>query len=327
MSELILVIAEQREGQLNRQSLETIVAGQRLASAQQAQLVVCLLGRNLDTAAEELGTAQIDRLMLMEHELLEPYAADAYVIAARSLIEELKPQWVLLPHTYQAYDFAPRLAATFKHSLIADCVGIKTDADQPLFVRQVFQGKMHADVEALGEAPHFVSFQAAAFSLDDLQKSAQKIGAEKLTVELQVEQLHNKALAPEEGAKKEVDLSQANIIVSVGRGIGEPENIELAQQLAASIGGELGASRPVCDAGWVPSERQVGSSGQTVAPQLYLALGISGASQHLVGMKGAKTIVAVNKSAKAPMFKEADYGIVGDVMEVIPALIKALEAG
>ena len=327
MSELILVIAEQRDGRLNRQSLETIVAGQKLAAAQQAQLVVGLMGKDPGAAAEELATAQIDRLLLLAHDLLEPYAADAYVVAARGLIEELNPHWVLFPHTYQAYDFATRLAAAFKHSLIADCVAIKIDGDQPLFVRQVFQGKMHADVAALGEAPHFVSFQAAAFSLDDLQQAAQPVGVEKLTVELQADQVRNKAQPAEEGAKKEVDLSQADIIVSVGRGIGEPENIEVAQQLAAAIGGELGGSRPVCDAGWVPSERQVGSSGQTVAPQLYLALGISGASQHLVGMKGAKTIVAVNKSAKAPMFKQADYGIVGDVMEVMPALIKALKAG
>ncbi len=327
MSELVLVIAEQRDGQLNRQSLETIVAGQKLAAAQQAQLVVALLGKDPAAAAEGLAATQIDRLLLVTHDLLEPYTADAYVIAARQLIDEVSPHWVLFPHTYQAYDFATRLAAAFRHSLIADCVAIKADADQPVFVRQVFQGKMHADVQALGDAPHFVSFQAAAFSLDNLQKAAQPIDAEQLTVELQAEQMRSRSQAPHESVKKAVDLSQANIIVSVGRGIGDAENVELAEKLAAVIGGELGASRPVCDAGWVPSERQVGSSGQTVAPQLYLALGISGASQHLVGMKGAKTIVAVNKSAKAPMFKQADYGIVGDVAEVMPALIKALEAG
>ncbi len=327
MSELVLVVAEQRDGQLNRQSLESIVAGQKLATAQQAQLVVALLGKDLAAAAEPLAATQIDRLLLLEHDLLEPYTADAYVAVARQLIDEVSPHWVVFPHTYQAYDFATRLAAAFRHSLIADCVAIKTDADQPVFVRQVFQGKMHADVAALGEAPHFVSFQAAAFSLDDLQQATQPVAAEKLAVELQAEQIGSKAQPPHEGVKQAVDLSQADIIVSVGRGIGEAENIELAEQLAAAIGGELGASRPICDAGLVPAERQVGSSGQTVAPQLYLALGISGASQHLVGMKGAKTIVAVNKSAKAPMFKHADYGIVGDVVEVIPALIKALEAG
>lgn len=303
------------------------MAGQKLAAAQQAQLVVALLGNDPVIAAEELAATQIDRLLVLKHDLLEPYTADAYVIVARQLIDETSPDWVLFPHTYQAYDFATRLAATFRHSLIADCVAIKTDGDQPVFVRQVFQGKMHADVVALGDAPHFVSFQAAAFSLDDLQKAAQPLAVEQVTVELQAEQVRSKSQPAEAGARKAVDLSQADIIVSVGRGIGEAENVELAEKLAAAMGGELGASRPVCDAGWVPSERQVGSSGQTVAPQLYMALGISGASQHLVGMKGAKTIVAVNKSAKAPMFKQADYGIVGDVVEVMPALIKALEAG
>lgn len=325
MSATILVIAEQRQGRLNPQSLEAVVAAQKLAAAGGARVVVALPGSSVSEAAGELSAARVDELLLLEHALLEPYTADAFVAACRGLIERLAPEYVVFPHTYLVRDFAPTLAAGFSRSVIADCVDVKTGNGGPVFVRQMFQGKTHAEVAPEGAAPHFVTFQAGAFSLDDLDKGAAPVAAAGASVALAPAQIRVKAEAPYQAGKQAVDLSQAELIVSVGRGIKSPENIEAARRLATALGAELGASRPVCDEGWLPLERQIGSSGQTVAPKLYLALGISGAVQHLVGMKGAHTIVAVNKDANAPIFGVADYGIVGDLNEVIPALVKALE--
>ncbi|MDJ0656783.1 MAG: electron transfer flavoprotein subunit alpha/FixB family protein [Xanthomonadales bacterium] len=323
MNDTVLVIAEQRNNQLNPHSLEVIAAGQQLAAQQGLSLVAALPGATLDAGAASLAETRLDDLLLVQHDLLEPYTADAYCAALGQLMAELNPKFVLIPHTYQARDFAPKLAASLDRSLISDCVGIKPGESGPVFVRQLFQGKVNADVVALGEPPYFVSLQAGCWPAESVESGSAT--PRSMDVSLDASQIRARAEAPERGAAQAVDLSSAEIIVSVGNGIEKEENIEIARQLAAAIGGELGASRPVIDEGWLPLERQIGSSGQTVAPKLYLALGISGSSQHLVGMKGAKTIVAVNKDANAPIFKHADYGIVGDVMEVMPALIKALQ--
>ncbi len=324
MAQIILVIAEQRLGKLNPHSIETAVAGQQLAAAVGGELVVAVLGNDLAGAAAELGEVAASRLISAEHALLEPYTADAYCVAARALMEQISPHWVLFPHTYQVRDFAPRLAAGHQRSLISDCTGFRAEGGSVVFVREILQGKTSVDVVAAGEPPHFVSLQAGAFSADDLEKASSPLAADAASIAISADQVRTVAEAPEQGAAQTVDLTKADIIVSVGRGIGGPENIDMAQDLAKAFGGELGASRPVCDAEWLPIERQIGSSGQTVSPKLYVALGISGASQHLVGMKGSHTIVAINKDGNAPIFKEADYGIVGDVMEVVPDLIKAL---
>ena len=280
MAAPILVIAEQKQGQLNRQSWETLVAGQQLAETRQAPLAAVLLGKGIAALAEELAAKKTDEVWLVEHDLLEAYTPDGYAAALRQLIQQLQPVLVLLPHTYQVRDFAPKLAA---------------------------------------------SFQAGAFRADALKEGERKAAIKQAEVELAADQIRSKPEAPFREAKQAVDLSQAEIIVAVGRGIKSPENLDLANRLAALLGAEVGASRPICDEGWLPMERQIGSSGQTVAPKLYLALGISGAIQHVVGMKGARTVVAVNKDANAPIFEVADYGIVGDLFEVVPALIEALE--
>jgi electron transfer flavoprotein alpha subunit len=324
MSNTILVLAEQRLGTLNSQSIESIVAAQRLAAGTGGDVVVALMGNGIDAATSELAGADVARLVKIEHELLEPYTPDAFCVAARGLMDELQPQWVLLPHTYQVRDFAPRLAARHRRSLISDCTAFRIEAGEVVFEREILQGKTHCEVVAACDAPHFVSLQAGAFPAADLKTAAQPLAPEAHTAAITADQIRTRAEPPAQGGAKTVDLSQAQIIVSVGRGIGGPEHIDIARDLAKAIGGELGASRPVCDAQWLPIERQIGSSGQTVAPKLYVALGISGASQHLVGMKGSHTVVAVNKDAKAPIFKQADYGIVGDLTEVIPELIKAL---
>lgn len=324
MTGSVLVVAEQRLGQLNPASLEALVAGQRVATAQGKSLVVAVLGAEVEAAAEQLAGYQLDRLLAVEHGLLEPYGPGAYCNVTEALVRELSPELVFFPHTYQGRDFAPRVAARFSRSLISDCVDVRVDDGQLVCVRQVFQGKLHADVIPVGEPPHFVSFQSAAFGVDELAAAAAPCQLEKSAIVPDAGATGVAMEPPVQEGDRSVDLSQADIIVSAGRGIGDAANIDIVRQLADTIGGEVGASRPVCDEGWLPIERQVGSSGQTVAPRLYIALGISGASQHLVGMKGSKTIVAVNKDPKAPIFKQADYGITGDVMEVIPALIKAL---
>lgn len=324
MTGCVLLVAEQRQGELNPASLETLVAAQRIAAAGGAELVMALPGASAADVLAPVAAYQVDRLLAVEHAALDPYGPDAYTAAVEALVRDLQPDWVLFPHTYQVRDYAPCVAARFGSSLISDCVGVSDQGSSLVFERQVFQGKLHSDVAPAGDAPHFASFQAAAFGPDDLVAAAGPVAVETIAPDLSVTP---KVVteAPQLEGGQSVDLSEADIIVSVGRGIQDAANIDIAKELAAAIGGELGASRPVCDEGWVPIDHQVGSSGQSVSPKLYLALGISGASQHLMGMKGAKTIVAVNKDPKAPIFKVADYGIVGDVLEVMPALIKVLK--
>lgn len=325
MTGCVLLVAEQRQGELNPVSLETLVAGQQISEALGAQLVVALPGADAAAAAAAFSAFRMNRLLAVEHAALEPYGPDAYAAVTEQLVRELQPEWVLFPHTYQVRDYAPSAAARFSRSLISDCVGVSSGGGGLVFERQIFQGKLHADVAPQGDGPHFASFQTAAFSADALAPAAEPLSVETMTPPMDVA-LRVETRSPEREGGQAVDLGQAEIIVSVGRGIQDAGNIDIARELATAIGGEIAASRPVCDEGWMPIERQVGSSGQSVAPKLYLALGISGASQHLVGMKGAKTVVAVNKDPKAPIFKVADYGIVGDVLEVMPALISALKA-
>lgn len=325
MAETVLVIAEQRQGELNRLSWETLVAGQQLAEARGARLAVALAGKDVGKLAEEFLGKKIDEFYRVEHDLLEPYTPDGYAAALEQLIQQVEPTLVLLPHSYQVRDFAPKLAARFQRSLISDCVGLSTAGGETLFVRQMFQGKTNADVAAVGEPPHFASFQAGAFRADAVKDGDKKAEVKKAEVRLAADAIRTKAEEPFREAKQAVDLTQAPIIVAIGRGIKEKENIQLAEKLAKLLGGELAASRPICDEGWLPMERQIGSSGQTVAPKLYLALGISGAIQHVVGMKGSRAVAAINKDANAPIFEVADYGIVGDLFEVVPALIELLE--
>ena len=322
---MILVIAEQRDGKLNRATWETIVGAQQLAAANGAPITVLVPGANGGGVAGELATAQIKDVVTVEHAALEPYTPDGYTAALQDAIAQLAPTYVMLPHTYQTRDFAPKLAARLDRAIITDVTAIKAGAETA-FVRPMFQGKLTADVVPLGPAPHFVTFQIGAYRVDQVAKGASPVAVRAITVNADAASIRQKPEPPFQQAKQAVDLSQAERIVSVGRGIKEQANIALAQKLADALGAEIAASRPICDAGWLPMERQVGSSGQTVAPKLYLALGISGAIQHLVGMKGANTIVAINKDPDAPIFEIADYGIVGDLFDIVPAIIEAVKA-
>jgi electron transfer flavoprotein alpha subunit len=328
---VILVIAEQRGGTLNRATWETIAAAQQMASstslgAGSHDLVVLVPGASVAGVAAELAAAQVKEVVTVEHAALEPYTPDGFTAALQDAIGQLSPDYVLLPHTYQTRDFAPKLAARLDRAIITDVTAVKSAGKGHAFVRPMFQGKLTADVVADGPAPHFVTFQIGAFRVDQAAKGAAAAPVRALTVQLDAAAIRQKPEAPFQQAKQAVDLSQAERIVSVGRGIKEQANIAIAQQLADALHAEIAASRPICDAGWLPMERQVGSSGQTVAPKLYLALGISGAIQHLVGMKGSSTVVAINKDPDAPIFEIADYGIVGDLFEIVPAIIEAVKA-
>jgi electron transfer flavoprotein alpha subunit len=322
----ILLIAEQREGSWNKVTFETLAAAQQIAKETAGSLSAAVVGKGVAALADELAAFQLDEVRLAEHGLLEKYTPDGFTIAHRSLIEQTKPDLVLLPHTYQVRDFAPKLAASLQKGMIGDCIGYRCENGKLTFVRQMFQGRTNADVVFLGEPPWIVSFQAGAFRADLAAKHASgKAPVKSFAVEIQPNQIRTKPLELFREAKQAVDLTQAPILVSVGRGIKAPENISLAQKLAKALGGELCASRPICDEGWLPMDRQIGSSGQTVAPKLYLALGISGAIQHVVGMKASRTIAAINKDQNAPIFEVADYGVVGDLFEIVPALIEELE--
>jgi electron transfer flavoprotein alpha subunit len=264
-------------------------------------------------AGEVLAAAQEFGSPLIAYSIDQPYTADAYTAAAEELIRKVSPTLVVFGHTYQTRDYVPKLAARFGRVLISDVIAAKP----PVFVRQLFQGKFNADVRLIGDGPHFVSIQAGAWRAEGSPQV--EIFSPSSTTSRQV------AEPPFRETARAVDLSAADIIVSVGRGIKEKENIPIVEALAEALGAELAASRPICDAGWLPMERQVGSSGQTVAPKVYIAVGISGAIQHLVGMKGAKTVVAINKDPDAPIFEVADYGIVGDLFEVVPALVEEIK--
>jgi electron transfer flavoprotein alpha subunit len=321
----ILVITEQRDAKWNQASFETLAAGQQIIAQTGGQLAAVVIGRGVRVLADELAANKLDEVLLAEHDLLEHYTPDGFTLALKQVIAKATPDLVLLPHTYQVRDFAPKLAASLGKGMIGDCIGYRHENGKLVFVRQMFQGKTAADVTFAGASPWFASLQSGAFRADQIAKGTSPASVTAVAVELQPEQIRSKPLELFREAKQAVDLTRAPILVSIGRGIKAAENIPMAEKLAKLLGGELAASRPICDEGWLPMDRQIGSSGQTVAPKLYLALGISGAIQHVVGMKGSRTIVAINRDANAPIFEVADYGIVGDIFELIPALTEALE--
>src|ERR1700685_1036504 len=325
MTDMILVVVEQREGKLNRVSWETLTAGQALGAETGWTLEAAVIGSGVASFANEIAGKKVAKVYAIESPKLEPYTPDAFADGLKQFIESKQPKLVLMPHTYQVRDFVPKLATALGRTAISDCIGYRKEGDTLLFTRQMFQGKLAADVSFACDAPWFVTFQNGAFRGDKVEAGASAAPVETVNVNIADGVVRNKPQEVFKEAKQAVDLTQAEIIVSVGRGIKEQKNIELAKQLAEALGGELAASRPICDSGWLPMDRQIGSSGQTVAPKLYLALGISGAIQHIVGMKGSRTIVAVNKDANAPIFEVADYGVVGDLFEIVPALIEELE--
>ena len=325
MSDTILVVVEQREGKLNRVSWETLTAGQAIASETGWTLEAAVVGGNVATLASEVATKKVAKVYAIESAKLEPYTPDAFAAALQQFIASKLPKLVLMPHTYQVRDFVPKLATAMGRTAISDCTGYKKEGDKLFFSRQMFQGKFAADVSFTCDAPWFVTFQNGAFRGDKVEAGANAAPVETVSAAIPDGAIRNKPQDVFKEAKQAVDLTQAEIIVAVGRGIKEQKNIDIVKQLAEALGGEIAASRPICDSGWLPMDRQIGSSGQTVAPKLYLALGISGAIQHIVGMKGARTIIAVNKDSEAPIFEIADYAVVGNLFDVVPPLIEEVK--
>ena len=319
----ILTVMEQRGGVWNRMSFETLAAAQQLAGELNTTASAAVLGQGMEALAGELAGKRLEKVYRVEHELLKEYTPDAYTSALKQLLSKVNAEYVLLPHTYQVRDFLPKLATALGTVAISDVVAHRVDSGALVLVRQLFQGKINSDVRFAGAAPHFASLQAGAYRADKLVEGTAHV--EEFTPEISPGDVRTTPQERFRESARAVDLSAAELIVSVGRGIKEAENIALIQELADTIGAELAASRPICDAGWLPMERQVGSSGQTVGPKMYMAIGISGAIQHLVGMKGSRTIVAINKDPNAPIFEVADYGIVGDLFQVVPELIEAFK--
>ncbi len=316
----VWVVLEERGGRMSRISWEAVAAAQQLASQAGLAVNAVLPGAQTETLAAEAAAKALGKVVRLEHPLLAAYTSDGFTLALQQFIEKEKPEYVVLPHTYQVRDYAPALAARMGEVLIGDVVGL---AEGPVFTRQLMQGRLNGEYRHSGNGPCFVSVQSGAFRAEKAAAGAAAV--EIFTPTLEAAQIRTRPGEPFRGSAQTVDLGSAQFIVSVGRGIKEAENLPLVQELATALGAELAASRPICDNGWLPIERQVGSSGQTVSPKLYLAVGISGAIQHLVGIKGSQCVVAINKDPDAPIFEVADYGIVGDLFEVVPALIEAVK--
>ena len=318
----VLIFLEIKDREISRISWEAMAAGHALAESVGLPVDLALVASPGNPILEHIHGKLPRKVYAIDHPLLHAYTADGYTAACAQLIEHVKPAYVVFPHTYQVRDFAPALATRFQQVLISDVTGIETSNGAPTFIRQLLQGKLNATYRHTGSGPCFLSVQAGAFRADAPEAGTTVI--EPFLPKLEAAQIRVQPGEPFRASAQTVDLASAQILVSVGRGIKEEANIAIVQELATALGAELAASRPICDAGWLPMDRQVGSSGQTVAPKVYVAIGISGAIQHLVGMKGSQCIVAINKDENAPIFEVADYGIVGDLFEIVPALTAAV---
>ncbi|MGD9627764.1 MAG: electron transfer flavoprotein subunit alpha/FixB family protein [Pyrinomonadaceae bacterium] len=318
---MILVFIEHKNCVLNKTSLEAITAAQSIGRDLGLK-VAAVLPCDKDCAlAQEIAGYAIEKVIVAKSDKLGIYTPDAYADAFEQVIKTVNPQYVVMSHTYQVRDFAPKVATRLGREVVGDCIRYRAEGGKLILTRRIFLGKLDADVTVGGEAPYFVTFQSGAFRGD----AAEKGSAAVETMDVTIGDIRMTAEEPFQEAKASVDLTKSEIIVAIGRGIKSQENIAVAQQLADALGADLAASRPICDSEWLPIDRQIGSSGQTVAPKLYIALGISGAIQHIVGMKNAGTIVAVNKDSEAPIFDIADYGIVGDLFEAVPVMVEEIK--
>jgi electron transfer flavoprotein alpha subunit len=321
----IWVVAQHRQGKLHKMSLEALAAGQQLAAELGAEVEILVLGgSDAEAVVDQLGTPQVAAVRLAVAEGLADYTPGGYIGVLQAAIAAEEPQLVLFPHTYQSVEYVPRLAQAAGVALVPEAVSFTRRDDRLVWRRPVLGGKLQAEVAVRGDGPALVSLQSGAFAADAVVRGGEAAPVRPLAGEPAPDR---EVLGVEEAGEQEVDLSQAQIIVAVGRGIGKEESLPIVTDLAAALGAELGASRPVIDSGWLKRERQIGSSGQTVAPKLYLGVGISGAIQHLVGMKGSRVVVAINKDPGAPIFSLADYGIVGDLHEIVPEITAALGEG
>ncbi len=319
----ILIVIEENNGKVHRMGLESITAAQTMAKGRGFSIAALVMGSNADELATQVSNYDIGEVLKLQHDLLSSYSSDGYAEAVKQVVEKESPKYVFFGHTYQVRDYAPKVSAKLMKPFIVDNVSVTTNGGNSVFTKLMFNGKLFSDVTPTGDGPYLISFQSAAFSSEKADVGSAPV--RDCTVNLDVSMIRTESEEPFQEEAGGIDLTSADIIVSVGRGIGKEGNIPLAKELAQALGGELASSRPVVDAGWLPAAHQIGSSGQSVSPKMYLALGISGAIQHVVGMKGSKNIVAINKDPEAPIFEIADYGVVGDVLEIIPKLTEAIQ--
>ena len=319
----ILIVIEDNNTKVHRMGLECITAAQQMAKESGLSIAALVMGSNADGLASQVKNYDINEVLTLKHDLLISYSCDGYAEAVKQVIEQESPKYVLFGHTYQVRDYVPKISAKLMKPFLVDSVSIKSDGEQTIFTKQMFNAKLYSDLIATDDDPLLISFQSAAYSSDNAVSGSASV--RDVSVNLEPSMIKTKSEEPFQEESGGVDLTSAEIIVSVGRGIGKEENIPMAEDLAKTIGGELASSRPVVDSGWLSATHQIGSSGQSVSPKMYLALGISGAIQHVVGMKGSKNIVAINKDPEAPIFEIADYGVVADVLEILPKLTEALK--
>mgnify|MGYP000933820871 FL=1 len=319
----ILIVIEDNNGKVHRMGLESITAAQTMAKDRGFSIAALVMGSNADELATQVSNYDIGEVLKLEHDLLSSYSSDGYAEAVKQVVEKESPKYVFFGHTYQVRDYVPKISAKLMKPFLVDNVLMNSDGDDTVFTKQMFNAKLYSDMIAMDEGPLLISFQSAAYSSDNAASGSASV--RDVNINLESSMIKTQSEDPFQEESGGVDLTSAEIIVSVGRGIGKEENVPMAKDLAKAIGGELASSRPVVDAGWLSSTHQIGSSGQSVSPKMYLALGISGAIQHVVGMKGSKNIVAINKDPEAPIFEIADYGVVGDILEIVPKLSEALE--
>ncbi len=323
MSKDILVIAEHDNGRVRRGSFEALACARRLAPELGGRAVAAVLGAGIGPLAQELAARGADEVYAFDDARLGQYTPDGYRIPLAALIGEKRPEFVLMAHTYLAQDLLPLVSAKFDAPVVSDTVDASVENGEVVFLRQPYDAKLVARTVDKGPAPHFATLQAGAFNADALPEGHGGT-VTAVPVALTDDALRRQVIEIRSTGGKAVDLTGAPVIVAGGRGLGSREKFEeLVGGLAKALGGAVGASRPVVDAEWLPHDHQIGSSGQAVAPKLYVALGISGAIQHMVGVRGAQCIVAINKDKDAPIFNEATFGLVGDVGEIVPELIKA----
>ena len=320
----ILIALENKSGSIHRMSLEALVAGQKLATELNLSLSILAMGKNAGDLANNVSKFTADEILLLENPILNNYSSDGYSHAFTSIVAQEKPKYLFMGHSYMVRDFLPRVSAKLQIPFINDVIQFKVDNNAPVFTKQVFNAKLVVDIVSNSNGTTLVSFQSAAYQSDQVESGSAEIRTISIDMDASVIKTQSEEPFKEEAGG--IDLTSAEIIVSIGRGIGKEENLPIVRTLVEALGAELGSSRPIVDSGWLEPSRQIGSSGQNVAPKMYLALGISGAIQHVVGMKGSKNIVAVNKDPEAPIFEIADYGIVGDILEIIPKLSEAIQA-
>lgn len=318
---MILFVAEHQDGALRPVSRELVAMTLGMGRELGMPVVGLVLGSGAGEAGAVLSELQVDRVIVAEDPVLEGGAPELLASAVGQVIDRESPTFVIGGHTSEGIEFIPRLAVRRDRSLVAACVGYERHGDRVLLTRGIFNSRLRMRVLPRGPSPWFLTLSPGSFPADELE-TGPGVEPESLTLDLSGVEVRRRSRGREHAARGAVQLEAADVIVAVGRGIQKEENLPVVQELADALGAPLGASRPVVDAGWLPRDRQIGSSGQTVSPRLYLAIGISGAIQHLVGMQSSRCIVAINKDPDAPVFKVAHYGIAGDLFEVVPELTR-----